>query len=97
MSKEIGRDTEAARNGVRPPIANRPEPAQDFGRGVHNGSEAAVSRDAAAALSLSMALFAASEKDASRHSTFMRLHMACNDCALGLKHALDTAPTKVQK
>jgi hypothetical protein len=54
-------------------------------------------RDAAAALSLSMALFAASEKDASRHSTFMRLHMACNDCALGLKHALDTAPTKVQK
>jgi hypothetical protein len=45
MSKEIGRDTEAARNGVRPPIANRPEPAQDFGRGVHNGSEAAVSRE----------------------------------------------------
>jgi hypothetical protein len=54
-------------------------------------------RDAAAALSQSMALFAASEKDASRHSTFMRLHMACNDCALGLKHAIDAAPTMVQK
>jgi hypothetical protein len=53
-------------------------------------------RDAAAALSHSMALFAASEKDASRHSTFMRLHMACNDCALGLKHALDAAPLMVQ-
>jgi hypothetical protein len=54
-------------------------------------------RDAAAALSHSMALFAASEKDPSKHSTFMRLHMACNDCALGLKHAIDAAPTIVQK
>jgi hypothetical protein len=54
-------------------------------------------RDAADALSRSMALFATSEKDPSTHSTFWRLHVALNDCALGLKHAIDAAPTMVQK
>jgi hypothetical protein len=51
-------------------------------------------RDTADALSRSMGLFAASEKNPAAHATFMRLHVALNDCALGLKHALDTAPTR---
>jgi hypothetical protein len=29
----------------RPPIANKPAPAQEFGRGVTTGQEAAVSRE----------------------------------------------------
>jgi hypothetical protein len=49
------------------------------------------------ALSRSMALFAASEKDPSKHSIFWRLHVSLNDCALNLKHAIDAAPTMVQK
>jgi hypothetical protein len=31
----------------RPPIANDPAPAQEFGRGVATGEEAAVSREQA--------------------------------------------------
>jgi hypothetical protein len=53
-------------------------------------------RDTADALSRSMALFAASEKDPSTHSTFWRLHVALNDCAIGLKHAIEAAPVMVQ-
>jgi hypothetical protein len=52
-------------------------------------------RDAAAALSHSMALFAASEKDPSKHSIFWRLHVSLNDCAINLKHAIDAAPAIV--
>jgi hypothetical protein len=42
---EVGRDTEAARRGVMPEIANAPKPAQDFGRGARTGGEAAISRE----------------------------------------------------
>jgi hypothetical protein len=48
--------------------------------------------DTAHVLSRSMEMFAQSEKDPSKHSTFWRLHVALNDCALGLRHALDAAP-----
>jgi hypothetical protein len=41
---EIGRDTEAARKGVMPDIANRPAPSQAFNQG-HDGREAAQSRE----------------------------------------------------
>jgi hypothetical protein len=44
-----------------------------------------------------MALFAASEKDPSKHSIFWRLHVSLSDCALNLKHAIDAAPTIMQK
>jgi hypothetical protein len=43
--QEVARDHEAALRGVRPEIANRPEPAQSFGKGTHSGREAAVSRE----------------------------------------------------
>jgi hypothetical protein len=42
--QEIHRDREAALRGVRPAIANRPEPAHDFDRGARTGAEAAVNR-----------------------------------------------------
>jgi hypothetical protein len=43
--REIVSDTEAARRGVVPPVANRPEPAQAFGKGASTGREAAISRE----------------------------------------------------
>jgi hypothetical protein len=42
-------------------------------------------------------MLAAGETSAERHGFFHRLHVALNDCALSLRHAIDAAPTIVQK
>jgi hypothetical protein len=41
--QKVVRDTEAARRGAVPPVANRPQPAQSFGKGTHSGEAAAIS------------------------------------------------------
>jgi hypothetical protein len=43
--QEIRRDRAAALRGVRPEVANAPEPAQSFSIGTHDGKSAAVSRE----------------------------------------------------
>jgi hypothetical protein len=43
--QQVARDTEAARKGVMPEIANRPQPSQQFGEGASTGREAAISRE----------------------------------------------------
>jgi hypothetical protein len=48
-------------------------------------------------LSRTMATIAASETQASRHATFHRLHSVLTDTAINLRHAIDAAPTMVQK
>jgi hypothetical protein len=52
-------------------------------------------RDTADALSRSMQLFASSEEDPARHAFFHRMHMALNDCAISLRHAIGAAPAMV--
>jgi hypothetical protein len=47
-------------------------------------------------LSRAMAIIAASEKQASRHATFHRLHSVLTDTAMNLRHAIDAAPVMVQ-
>jgi hypothetical protein len=54
-------------------------------------------RDAADALGRTCQMLAASETSAARHGYFHRLHIALNDCAISLRHAIDAAPTIVQK
>ena len=54
-------------------------------------------RDTADALSRTCLMLAAGETSAARHGYFHRLHIALNDCALSLRHAIDAAPTIVQK
>jgi hypothetical protein len=54
-------------------------------------------RDTADALSRTCAMLAAGDTDAARHGYFHRLHIALNDCALSLRHAIGAAPTIVQK
>jgi hypothetical protein len=48
-------------------------------------------------LSRTMAMIAASEKQASRQAIYHRLHMVLTDAAINLRHAIDAAPTMVQK
>jgi len=43
--QQVARDTEAARKGVMPEIANRPAPSQAFNQGAHDAREPAVSRE----------------------------------------------------
>ena len=47
-------------------------------------------------LSHAMAMFAKSEKDASRHAFLHRLHITLNDTATALRHTIDAAPVMVQ-
>jgi hypothetical protein len=54
-------------------------------------------RDTSDALSRTCQMLAAGETSAERHGFFHRLHVALNDCALSLRHAIDAAPTIVQK
>jgi hypothetical protein len=54
-------------------------------------------RDTADALSRTCLMLAAGETSAARHGYYHRLHIALNDCALSLRHAIDAAPTIVQK
>jgi hypothetical protein len=45
------------------------------------------------ALSHTCQMLSAGETDAARHAYFHRLHVAFNDCAIGLRQAIDAAPT----
>jgi hypothetical protein len=54
-------------------------------------------RNTSDALSRTCQMLAASETSAARHGYFHRLHIALNDCATSLRHAIDAAPTMVQK
>jgi hypothetical protein len=54
-------------------------------------------RDTADALSRTCQMLAASETSAARHGYFHRLHIALNDCAISLRHAIDAAPAMVHQ
>jgi hypothetical protein len=43
-------------------------------------------------LSRTMAMIAASEKQASRHAIYHRLHMVLTDAAINLRHTIAAAP-----
>jgi hypothetical protein len=54
-------------------------------------------RDTADALSRTCHMLAAGETSAARHAYFHRMHIALNDCALSLRHAIDAAPHAVTR
>ena len=42
---KVASDHQAALRGVRPEVANHPQPAQSFSVGTHDGKSAAISRE----------------------------------------------------
>jgi hypothetical protein len=43
--REVACDYQDALRGIRPEVANRPQPAQAFSVGTHDGKSAAISRE----------------------------------------------------